>query len=151
MKISIDDPAKDDVMTLLQAHLDFTASYTPACSGHALDPQKLKGAGITFWTARDDTAVVGCVALKELSKQSGEIKSMHTAAAARGRGIARSLLTTLIAESRRRGYTYLCLETGKGDEFAPSRKLYEAMGFAHCRAFGDYVGDDFSYCMNMSL
>jgi ribosomal protein S18 acetylase RimI-like enzyme len=46
-------------------------------------------------------------ALKELDPAHGEIKSMRTAAAARGRGLGSGLLRHLIDESVRRGYARL--------------------------------------------
>lgn len=149
--IELDDLTGPEIAALLQAHLDFAAEVTPAGSGHALDLAALKQPDLTFWSARDGWVLVACVALRELDAAHGEIKSMHTAAAYRGRGAARALLTHLIAESRKRGYARLSLETGSSDGFAPSRALYAGFGFEPCAPFGDYVSDDFSYCMTLAL
>lgn len=150
--IQTDDPSRAEVVSLLQTHLAFAAAHTPAGSGHALDVSALMRPEITFWTARDETgAVIGCVAMKELSPDHGEIKSMHTLEAHRGKGVARTLLETVMKEAKMRGLTRLSLETGKSEGFGPSRLLYERMGFAACEAFGDYGADPFSYCMSREI
>lgn len=151
MRIAIADPGDPALHALLRAHLEHAAAHTPAGSGHALDVAGLRHPDLTLWAARDGETIVGCVALRQLEPGHGEIKSMHTAAAMRGRGIARALVTELIGEARRRGYTRLSLETGRSEGFAASRALYAAFGFEPCPPFGDYVGDDFSYCMTRGL
>ena len=76
---------------------------------------------------------------------------MHTAQAARGRGIARTLLDHLIATARERGYRRLSLETGSGPAFAPARKLYATAGFAPSEPFADYRPSAASAYMTRSL
>jgi hypothetical protein len=49
---------------------------SPAESVHALDPAALSGPTITFWTAREDSELLGCGALKQLLPGHGKIKSM---------------------------------------------------------------------------
>ncbi|HEY9550121.1 MAG TPA: GNAT family N-acetyltransferase, partial [Kiloniellaceae bacterium] len=92
-----------------------------------------------------------CGALKALSDTHGEIKSMHTAQAARGRGVARRMLAHIVAEARRRGYRRLSLETGSMEAFAPARALYAGFGFEPCPPFADYRPDPFSVYMSLAL
>ena len=127
----------------------FAAS--PPDSVHALDHAALSGPGIIFWTAREDSELLGCAALKELQPGQGEIKSMRTAAHARGRGIATLLLTQILAEARRSGYQRLYLETGTQEFFAPARRLYHRHGFTLCPPFADYVLDPHSVFMTLEL
>jgi putative acetyltransferase len=141
MDIAIDDPARDDVLSLLAEHLADMHAESPPESVHALDVAALKTPAITFWTARRDGVLLGCAALKELGPTHGEVKSMRTAAASRGRGVAAALLGHLVDEARRRGYTRVSLETGTQDFFAPARRLYGRHGFAECGPFADYVLD----------
>ena len=54
----------------------------------ALDLDALRSPDITFWTVWEKDELDGCGALRELDKTHGEIKSMHTAAAYRGKGRA---------------------------------------------------------------
>jgi putative acetyltransferase len=84
------------VLALLQVHLAASRAHSPGCSAHALDVSGLSGPDIRFWTAWDDDALLGCGALRTLSPQMGEVKSMHTALAARRRGVARLILQTVI-------------------------------------------------------
>lgn len=149
MKIAIDDPARTDVTALLQAHARFAGENSPPGTCHFLDVEALKTPAISFWTARDDDgALLGCIALKALGDRRGEIKSMHVAASRRGQGVARALVQAVIDHARGEGLTWLGLETGRSDGFAPSRALYTAMGFAECEPFGDYLPETFSYCMS---
>ena len=74
-------------------------------------------------------ALIGCGALKEVGARAGEIKSMHTRAHLRGRGLGRLMLEHILGVARARGYTDLWLETGSMDAFIPARKLYATYGF----------------------
>ena len=95
--------------------------------------------------------VVGVGALKELGAGHGEVKSMHTAAAARGQGVARAVLVHLLAVAAERGYARVSLETGSTDAFVPARTLYESVGFRRCEPFAQYTVNDFSVCMTLDL
>ncbi len=143
--VSVDDPLRPDVVALLQDHLDDMHATSPAESVHALDPSALTAPALTFWTARtSDGTLLGTVALKELHPTGGELKSMRTAPAARGRGIGTVLLGTALAEAAARGYRTVHLETGTHDFFAPAHRLYARAGFVPCGPFGDYRPDPHS-------
>lgn len=142
--IQQDDPTRDDVQALIREHLADMYATSPAESVHALDVSALTAPGLTFFTARDGDQLLGCGALKELSPTDGELKSMRTTPAARGRGIGTLMLAQLVDEARQRGYRTVHLETGTQDFFAPARRLYEQHGFVECPPFGDYAEDPFS-------
>jgi putative acetyltransferase len=129
---------------------------SPADSVHALDPSALSAPTISFWTAREEGELLGCGALKVLdsprgSAKDGEIKSMRTAAAARGRGVATLLLQHILDEARTRNFERIYLETGTEDYFAPARRLYGRHGFSECPPFADYVLDPNSVFMALHL
>ena len=151
IKIDIDDFSNPDVIALLQAHLDFTAALSPPESIHALDLAGLAIPEITFWTARLDNQLLGCVALKDLGKNRSEIKSMHTAKIARGKGVAKLLLNHVINTARSRNIQILFLETGSADGFTPARNLYQSHGFEICPPFGTYAEDPHSVFMKKQL
>jgi putative acetyltransferase len=144
IEIAVDDPARDDVVLLLTDHLADMHATSPPESVHALDVEALAVPSVTFWTARRDGVLLGCAALKELDPTHAEVKSMRTAPASRGSGVATALLRHVLDESRRRGYGRVSLETGSQDFFAPARRLYARHGFAECGPFGDYVLDPHS-------
>ena len=151
MLIVEDDLRGEAIIALLEAHLDTMRSISPPDSVHALDLAGLRAPGMTLWTLWEGDALLGCGALKELDPGHGEIKSMHTAAAHRRRGVAARLLAHIIAEARRRGYRRLSLETGSTDHFLPARTLYAEHGFVSCGPFGDYGEDPHSAFMTLEL
>ena len=99
---------------------------------------------MTFWSARENGKLLGVGALKELSPDHAEIKSMRTAPAALGRGIGRALLNHIVGEARSRGYRRLSLETGSTEPFAAALRLYESEGFEPCSPFGGYQDTPFT-------
>lgn len=149
--IAIDDPRADDVRTLLEAHLVFANEHSPPEDVHALDVEGLLVPTLTFFSLRDNGTLLGVGALKQLDAHHGELKSMHTAAAARGRGVGRAMLDHLIGFARERGLARLSLETGSMEAFAPARALYEKAGFESCGPFGDYNPSRHSTFMTRSL
>ncbi|MFD0914930.1 GNAT family N-acetyltransferase [Pseudahrensia aquimaris] len=150
-QIEIGGLSDDRVIALLQAHLELMRSQSPPESTHALDIDGLRRPNITFWTAKLDGEPVGCIALKALDATHGEIKSMHTAQAARSKGIAQAMLAHLEAVARDQGMHRLSLETGAPDGFAPARALYQRAGYEICGPFGNYAEDPFSVFMTKSL
>jgi putative acetyltransferase len=119
--IAVDDPMAADVLALLEEHLGDMFATSPAESVHALDPEALAHPSITFWSARDaDTGhLLGVGALKQHGATMGEVKSMRTSSAARGRGVASALLAAILAECRTRGIREPNLETGTQAYFQP--------------------------------
>lgn len=144
----LDDPG---VLALLREHLQGMADHSPPESIHALDVEGLKAPGITFWTMRSGSEVLGCIALKQLDERHGEIKSMRTASAHLRKGVGAALLEHLVAEARRRGYERLSLETGSGPGFEVAHALFRKFGFVECGPFADYREDPFSRFMTAAL
>ena len=151
MKIKIDDLKGPEIYELLQEHLRSMRLISPPESVHALDIEGLRKPEITFWTVWDEGELLGCGALKELDSQHGEIKSMRTASLHLRKGVAKNLLSHIIEEARRRGYSRISLETGSMEAFEPARKLYADFGFTYCEPFADYVDDPNSVFMTREL
>jgi putative acetyltransferase len=151
MIIREDDLSGPEIAALLEAHLNLMRDTSPPESVHALDLDGLRAPEVTFWTLWDGDQLLGCGALKEIDPAHGEIKSMHTAQAARGKGVARHLLQHVLEEARQRGYRRLSLETGSTGDFAAAHGLYGAFGFEFCGPFADYVLDSFSVFMTLEL
>jgi putative acetyltransferase len=149
--IAIDDPRAADVRMLLERHLDFANEHTPPEDVHALDLDGLLAPDIELYAARRNGELLAIGALKELDSAHGELKSMHTAAAARGQGLGRAMVDHLVGVARARGYGRVSLETGTMDAFAPARSLYHAAGFSVCAPFAGYWDSPNSVCMTLSL
>ena len=82
----------------------------------------------TILLARSGDAPIGCVALRPLADDVGEVKRMFVDAAWRGRGVGRALLEALIARARAMDYTALRL--GTVAEMRAARSLYGSLGFS---------------------
>jgi putative acetyltransferase len=150
--IAADDPRAADVRALLARHLAFAHATTAPEDVFALDVDALADLAVSFFSCRDDDgAVLGVGALKRLDGEHAEIKSMHTAEEARGRGIGGAMVEHLLAVARERGFRRVSLETGAGPAFAPARALYARAGFTPCGAFGDYVPSANSAYMTRTL
>jgi putative acetyltransferase len=139
------------VVALLQIHLTRSRAETAPGSAHALDLTALKSPGISFWTVWDEEVLLGCGALKRLSADHGEVKSMHTRESERCNGIGSAMLRHIIAAARAEAMSRLSLETGSWDYFRPARALYRKHGFVECAPFGDYVADPNSVFMTLDL
>lgn len=147
--LTVERAAPESAAHLIEAHDAFSASQGPDESRHNLTLEKM--GGLRFWVVRRGGEVVGCGATKPLGDGTEEIKSMHVAEAARGRGIAAALLTRIIDDARARGLTALLLETGSVEAFAPARALYLRRGFLERGPFGDYRHDPLSTFMVLAL
>ena len=150
-EISIDDPRAEDVRKLLERHLAFANSHSLPEDVHALDVDGLLDPAVMFVSFRRHGELLGIGALKQLDGRHAELKCMHTARAARGRGISRAVLSHLTGVARDRGYLRVSLETGSRPAFAPARSLYASAGFTPCEPFGDYHPNRSSTCMTLSL
>ena len=124
---------------------------SPPESVHALDLERLRAPDITFWSAWEGDELLGCGALRELDVNSGEVKSMRTVEAHRGKGVGSKILEQIIEEAGRRGYEVLLLETGSEHAFAPAQRLYERYGFVYRGPFAEYIEDPNSVFMTKDL
>ena len=151
MHIEIDDLTRTQVHALLDEHLQNMFALSPPECVFALDLDRLRQPDIVFWSAWDAHTLLGCGALKELDARHGEIKSMRTPAALRGKGAGRAILAHIIEVAASRGYERLSLETGSVDAFLPAQKLYASVGFTPCGPFADYAEDPHSVFMTLRL
>ena len=150
-EIAIDDPRVDDVGKLLERHLAFCNQHSPPEDVHALDVQGLVDPAVTFFSFRRQGELLAIGALKRLDPHHAEVKSMHTAEAARGQGIGQAMVDYLIAVARHRGFARVSLETGTMSAFAAARSLYARAGFVPCPPFGDYPESPNSTCMTLVM
>lgn len=151
MRIEIDDLRRPQVAALLEEHLQDMRAWSPPECVHALDLERLRQPGITFWTVWEGEDLLACGAIKRLDAAHGELKSMRTARRARGRGAATLLLRHALEQARQWGLQRLSLETGTTEGFAAAHRLYARHGFADCGPFADYASDPFSRFMTLSL
>ena len=149
MQIAKADPAETDIATLLADHLDAAANQD--CS-HAFGVQRLAQDDIHFFAARDDSgALMGVAALKVLSRDHGEIKSVRTHDDFLRRGVSRALMAKITRAAKTIGMNRLSLETHSTPAYAAARGLYEHLGYDYCEAFGGYGHDPLSVYMTKEI
>lgn len=141
-----------EVVALIDRHFALMRSQSPEESCHVMPAGALFGDGTYVCALRTaDGVLQGMGALRPLSPDHGELKSMHTKAEARGLGIGAAVLTHLIATARDMGMTRVSLETGSEAPFASARRLYERHGFTYCPPFGSYRDDPISVFMTRTV
>jgi putative acetyltransferase len=74
---------------------------------------------------------------------------MHTAQAARRRGLAAAMLRRIAMAARACGYLRLSLETGSQAYSAPARGFYRRCGFVECGPSAGYRPDRNSVFMTL--
>jgi putative acetyltransferase len=151
LQIREDDLSGADVRALLALHLAGMRETTPPGHVFALDLSGLSVPEVTVFTAWRDGALAGIGALKALGDGGGEIKSMRTHPDHLRRGVGEAILVHIIAEARRRGFSSLSLETGRGPAFDAALALYAKHGFRPCGAFADYAASDFNQFRRLTL
>jgi len=139
------------VLDLLQIHLTRARAETAPGSAHAVDVAGLQSPDISFWTIWDDRTLLGVGALRRLSADHGEVKSMHTVESMRRKGAGSAMLRHIIAAARESGMVRLSLETGSWDYFRPAHAFYRRHGFVECPPFADYILDPNSVFMSLDL
>ncbi len=139
-------PDEADVAALLERHFNLMREQSPPESCHVLPARALDHPDIHIFALREAGQAVAIGAIRAGGK-TGELKSMHTAAEARGRGHGRALLLGLMEQARALGLSELKLETGSGAEHRAARHLYASEGFQECPPFDDYIEDPLSTFM----
>lgn len=144
MEILIGNLESDDVKQFLLEHHEDMLKHSPFESVHALDLTSLKDPSVSFWTARINGELAGCGALKKLSEQHAELKSMRTAQKFLRKGVAAKLLTHMLEVAQKEAFEEVSLETGTMKAFIPAQELYKRFGFVECQPFSNYQEDPFS-------
>ncbi len=151
MHITEADIRDPQIEALMRTHLARSRAETAPGSAHALELHALAAPDIAFWALWDADGLIGFGALRQLTQEFGEVKSMHTAEAKRRTGAGSAMLRHIIAEARARGMARLSLETGSWPYFEPARALYRKHGFVECPPFGAYTLDPNSVFMTLDL
>lgn len=141
-------PHDPQATALLEQSHALMQSLFPPEDNFFLSIDDLAAPDIHFYTGRIDGAILGTGALRDCGPY-GEVKSMFTAAPARGQGVADAILRAIIDQARALGLTWLRLETG--NTLTAAHRLYARHGFIPCGPFGDYPAAKTSVFMEKPL
>jgi putative acetyltransferase len=148
IKVAPASPKDEGPAALLaQSHALMNAMF-PAGACHYLDLDALCADHIRFFAARDGDAILGTGALAIMDGY-GEVKSMFTDEAGRGKGVAAAILRMVEDSARDEGLPVLRLETGTG--LGAAHRLYDRFGFKTCGPFGTYEDSPYSIFMEKPL
>ena len=140
-----------EVNELLIKHFNELKSVSPEGSTHVLDIDGLKNQSIKFWSLWEDAKLVGCGALKFLSKTHGEFKSIRVADNFKNKGYGEKIIVDLLSKAKILGIQKISVETGAGEFFLPARKLFKSCGFEECEPFAHYSLDPNSCYYNLKF
>ena len=135
---NFDDPKVNE---LLIKHFIELKAASPEGSAHVLDINGLKDLSIKFWSLWVEEKLLGCGALKFLTKDHGEFKSIRVHDNFRNKGNGTKVIEHLIGEAKKLDIKRLSIETGAGDYFKPARKLFKKCNFQKCEPFAHYKED----------
>ncbi len=135
----LDDPVVKDLVELIQA--EYVLRYGGPDEA-PIDAEEFAPPRGLFLLARLDGEPVGCGGWRSLGGGRAEIKRMFTVAAARGRGVARTVLAVVERTAAAAGVEELVLETGTAQPEAIA--LYASTGYTPVDGFGHYAGEPLS-------
>ena len=148
VKIRTGSPREPQATALLESSQRLMRDLFTSEDNYFLSVDALCAQDVVFLVAEEEGRLLGCVAMKRMQGY-GEIKSLFTLPAARGRGIAAALVTRLEGIARDDGFPLLRLETG--DLLHEAHRLYARQGFDLCGPFGTYHESSASIFMEKQL
>jgi ribosomal protein S18 acetylase RimI-like enzyme len=91
---------------------------------------------------------VGCVGLRPIDAQVGEMKRLYVKTGCRGHGIGRALVYQLVLDARAIGYEQMYLDTI--ETMTEAMALYRSVGFEECAPYS-YHPVPGTKCFSLSL
>jgi putative acetyltransferase len=138
----------DVELLISQLNLDLYSRYPePGALIFSLEAADIVDGVGALLMAELDGEPVGCGAYRVMDDQPGsaEIKRMYVTLAGRGKKIGSAVLAELERAGTAFGVRRFALETGPRQPEA--MRIFEAAGYVVCEPWGQFVGKDFSICM----
>ena len=135
---NFDHPEVNDLLT---KHFIELRAASPEGSAHVLDIPGLRVPSIKFWSLWENKKLFGCGALKFLSKEHGEFKSIRVHENFKNQGNGIKIIQHLVSEAKKLQIKRVSIETGAGSFFNPARKLFRNCNFEPCEPFAHYKKD----------
>ena len=130
-----------EVNELLTKHFIELRAASPEGSAHVLDIPGLKVSSIKFWSLWENDKLLGCGALKFLTDDHGEFKSIRVHDNFRKSNNGIKVIEHLIDQAKKLNIKRISIETGAGRFFEPARKLFKKCHFEPCEPFAHYKED----------
>ena len=134
------DPRRPEITALIEELDGYMHGLYPAESNHLVDIETLASPNVHFFAVAVDGAWSGCGAIMIQPEGYAEVKRIFVSPRARGLGLGRRIIETLVDATRAQGLDLMRLETGVKQPEALG--LFAALGFATRGPFGDYPTDD---------
>ncbi|WP_039055998.1 GNAT family N-acetyltransferase [Enterobacter sp. Bisph1] len=146
LTISFTDANDPDCLAMQDALSDYLLHLTGSTGRTPFDGNALGERGF-FLLARENGVAVGCVALRTLSAETGEVKRLYARPGTRL--VGKQLLQTLEHHARARGFQQLWLETRKTNQRAVA--FYLRNGYQVRENYGNYIGRPGAMCFEKKL
>jgi GNAT superfamily N-acetyltransferase len=132
------DPESPEARACLAAYAALLAERIPGIAATHVpvpDPEaaSFRPPDGAFLLATSQGQTLGCVSLKRIDPTTAEVKRLWVAPAARGRGLARRLMTAAEDAARGCGYSRLRLDTN--ENLPEAIALYRATGWSDTAPF----------------
>lgn len=150
-EIREDDLSGAATQSLIALHLQGMHAASPPGTVFALDLSGLKVPEVSVWTVWRGDSIAGIGALKMLSAEQAELKSMRTHPDFLRQGVGALVLNHILGVAAGRGVKTVSLETGYGPDFEAALTLYRKRGFMEGSAFADYLPSPFNQFFHLAL
>lgn len=141
------DIRSSDAQTLLEELNTVLTEITGDDGTANFSTEDMENPGSAFFIAYVEHSPCGCGAIRRISENVAEVKRVY--AGKKHCGVGKQIILALEEKAREFGYSKLILETRVQNVHAI--EFYQRMGFAHCAAFGKYVGKSNAYCMEKTI
>jgi putative acetyltransferase len=121
--------APEDLDAVRSLFAEYASSVGEPCcfAGFERELAELPRGYRALFIAEDDGVAAGCVGLREVDRDTAEIKRLYVRSASRGRGLGRALAQAAIEAARSAGYARIVLDSLP--KMREARALYRTLGF----------------------
>ena len=142
------DPFSADSQALIEKLSIVLAQITGSSGKHSFNIDDLQSARAVWALARNAQGVaIGCGAIRPLTQETAELKSMFSAGSEAGVGSA--ILRFLEEAASELGYRAITLETRRVNHKAVT--FYQKHGYTVTDNYGAYIGRDEAVCFIKTL
>ena len=140
-------PGAREALTQYLAEIVRRGAVRSVAAGEVDNVDDYTPPGGRFLVVSRGGTVIGCGAVRSMTRDTGEVKRMWIHPEARGAGLGSRLLDALIAQSRELGHTTLLLDTSV--VLTEARALYAKHGFEAIEPYNDNPDATHFFCKEL--